>query len=486
MDAVLRSRIVAGTAAFVVVLTGAACGSSSEPSPKPTTGGLPSSATSSATDSQQGVVKQLWAQTWTSEGQGPPDAASAVAVSPGGSTVFVTGSGPTVAYAAATGKQRWLAIDPTFARGASSMAVRPDGATVFITGTTRRSGSAEDYLTVAYDAATGTRLWSARYNGPSNGMDNAASVVASDTMVIVNGSSTGVGTGTDFATVAYDATTGKQRWVARYDGPGHGVEAWFPSGVHSLAVDPKGETAFVTGGSQGAGSKADYATVAYDAATGIRRWVARYDDPSSMQDLAAAVAVSPDGSTVVATGSSEAAATKSDIATVAYNAATGKQLWVKRYNGAANQNEGGGAVVFGPDGPKVFITGTSEGATPGHEDFATVAYNSATGALLWTKRYDGPTGGDDNAYDLAASPDGSVLVVTGRSVPAPMKDVYATVGYGTGSGEQLWTQAYGVTGSPTDGNLSSEAHAVAVSPKDGTVFVTGVSGRGYATVAYRS
>jgi hypothetical protein len=64
--------------------------------------------------------------------------------------------------------------------------------------------------------------------------------------------------------------------------------------------------------------------------------------------------------------------------------------------------------------------------------------------------------------------------------------VYATVGYGTGSGEQLWTQAYGVTGSPTDGDLSSEAHAVAVSPKDGTVFVTGVSGRGYATVAYRS
>ena len=44
--------------------------------------------------------------------------------------------------------------------------------------TRMEDGTAEDYATVAYDAATGGRLWARRYNGPGNGRDWAVSTGA--------------------------------------------------------------------------------------------------------------------------------------------------------------------------------------------------------------------------------------------------------------------------------------------------------------------
>ena len=47
---------------------------------------------------------------------------------------------------------------------------------MFVTGSSQGVGSGSDYATVAYSAATGTRLWVRRYNGPANGNDGASSV----------------------------------------------------------------------------------------------------------------------------------------------------------------------------------------------------------------------------------------------------------------------------------------------------------------------
>ena len=47
-------------------------------------------------------------------------------------------------------------------------------------------------------------------------------------------------------------------------------------------------TLFVTGKSKGSASDFDYATVAYDAATGAQLWVKRYDGPENHPDLIAA------------------------------------------------------------------------------------------------------------------------------------------------------------------------------------------------------
>ena len=98
-----------------------------------------------------------------------------------------------------------------------------------------------------------------RYQGPGDETDEATSVAVSPTgkKVFVTGWSWGRST-IAYATVAYNAATGAQWWVKRYQGTGElGSIAW------SLAVSPTANTVFVTGESSGATSGLDYATIAY-------------------------------------------------------------------------------------------------------------------------------------------------------------------------------------------------------------------------------
>ena len=86
--------------------------------------------------------------------------------------------------------------------------------------------------------------------------------------------------------------------------------------------------------------------------------------------------------------------TSSDYATVAYDASTGTELWVTRYNGPGNGDDYAAyALGMSPDGSAVFVTGYSRGSTSGF-DYATVAYDATTGAELWASRYNGAADGD--------------------------------------------------------------------------------------------
>lgn len=84
-----------------------------------------------------------------------------------------------------------------------------------------------DYVTIAYGAATGTRLWLARHNGPRNGSDGGTSVVASPdgSTVFVTGSAWRPGSGHDYLTMAYGAATGTKLWLTRYNGPANSETA---------------------------------------------------------------------------------------------------------------------------------------------------------------------------------------------------------------------------------------------------------------------
>jgi hypothetical protein len=114
----------------------------------------------------------------------------------------------------------------------------------------------------AVSSGPGTQLWVSRYNSPANGDDTPTAVTVSPDgkTVYVTGSSQGVapGTGYDYATVAYGATTGAQLWAKRYNGPGNANDMANP-----VAVSPATGTVFVTGLSVGSGSSADDATIAY-------------------------------------------------------------------------------------------------------------------------------------------------------------------------------------------------------------------------------
>jgi WD40 repeat protein len=351
---------------------------------------------------------------------------------------------------------------------AHALGVSPDGSKVFVTGRSDGSTSTWDYVTLAYDASTGAKLWVRRYNGPANSVDsaNALGVSPDGSEVFVTGQSYGSTSGSDYATVAYDASTGAKLWVRRYPHSGYGASA--------LGVSLDGSEVFVTGRIEGS-TFGDYATVAYDASTGVQLWVRRYTGPGN--DSANALGVSPDGSEVFVTGRSDGSGSgEFDYATVAYDAATGARLWVRRYAGPGDDSAN--ALGVSPDGSKVFVTGQSERSTSG-ADYATVAYDASTGAKLWVRRY--TRSGFDVANALGVSPDGSEVFVTGQSDGSTSGADYATVAYDASTGAKLWVRRYT---RPAD----EAPFALGVSPDGSAVFVTGYSGSSdgaaYATVAY--
>jgi WD40 repeat protein len=364
-----------------------------------------------------GPVKVLWEARSSGSGH-----AGSLAVSPDGSTVFVPGEyGTTLAYDGTAGEEIWSTNGPYI--GLGSLAVTPDGSTIFVAGY---------HLAVAYDASTGEEIW-LRYSSI-----NMSSVAANrdGTVVFCTGSFVSPPCSYEYGTVAHDAATGEEIWSARYNGPAsvHWPCDPPPPGheATSLAVSPDGSVVFVTGGSYGGGTDHDYATIAYDAATGEEIWITRYDWTTGA-DFAASLAVSPDGSVVFVTGGSFGGGTDYDYATIAYDAATGEEIWITRYG--TTGADFAASLAVSPDGSVVFVTGS---ARPPYyyqhrADYATIAYDAATGEEIWNARYDGSgwhRGGiDEQACSVAVSPDGSTAFVTGTSFR--FSGDVATVAYAT-------------------------------------------------------
>jgi outer membrane protein assembly factor BamB len=166
----------------------------------------------------------------------------------------------------------------------------------------------------------------------------------------------------------------------------------------------------------------------------------------------------------------------SQVSTVAYDAATGAQLWAR----AVKVTSISAGIATSPDGSTVYVL-NSANASHGGSAYATEAYASANGAIRWTARYQGPVSGSLTLpEDLAASPDGARVYVTGDSTALGGQDQFATVAYDAATGAVAWVARYG---HPAQ---NSASYGVAVNPDSSKVFVTGDSGAGGATVAYHS
>src|SRR5437867_5306833 len=275
-------------------------------------------------------------------------------------------------------------------------------------------------------ASPGRQSWVASYNGPASSVDEAkAAVVSPDgTRVFVTGESAGFGTNDDYddATVAYNAATGGQLWAARYDGPAHGLDE-----AGGIGVAPDGSKVFVTGYVSTTGSP-EAATVAYDAATGSRVWVALYDGVGHGAS-AGGLGVSPDGSRVYISGDSYDGPPYylHRYATVAYDAASGSLIWATRHARPGSDQNDAGLLQVSPDASRVFVAGTTFASTA--FDYTTVAYDASTGHALWASSYNGPGLAFDFPFSLAVSPDGSKVFATGYSDAPNTGDDYATVAW---------------------------------------------------------
>jgi len=355
------------------------------------------------------------------------------------------------------------------------LATSPDGSTVYMGGESFGSqATSYDYAAVAVDSSTGDLRWVTRYNGPGSSFDGGRDLAADSQLVVETGFSSGVGTLFDYATVALDPATGAHRWVRRYDGPAHSVDE-----AQAVGISPDGSKVFVTGYSTGDGTSYDIATIAYDAASGQRLWKARYDGPASSLDVANDIAVTP--GIVFVTGYSTGIGTDVDFTTIAYDPVTGAQLWLQRWDGPSHGRDNAFAVAVAPNGSRVYVTGFSGGSGPlASTDITTIGYDAA-GTQVWADLFDGPAHGDDGGNAVTVAPNSRQVYVAGFASGGTTD--YATLFFDAASGQRRLAILADGGSAQTD-----NANGVAVDPSNGRVYVTGVSGAGTTdeilTIAY--
>jgi hypothetical protein len=298
-------------------------------------------------------------------------------------------------------------------------------------------------------------------------------IVAGTDTVYSTGAYINPSTGIDpIVTVAYDAGSGARRWVGRYDGPEEGGEAYPWDSV----LSPDGGTLYVAGSHTTAAPQrsTDAAVIAFDTGDGNIRWVASLGAEGS--DAFRAVAVSPDGESVYAAGRLRGWP-DADLLVAELDGATGAIRWTDTHAGSGGLDDEALDAALSPDGERLFVTGELDRridyqAQLERGDIITLAYDTEERTRLWTSVHDGPMGLRDEPANLAVSPDGRQVFVAGRQDADFYSGVYtediAVLAHDAATGARTWARSF-------DGPASSadEAEAVAVSPDGATVYVNG-------------
>ena len=378
------------------------------------------------------------------------------------------------------GTQIWVARD-SGPHGAfdtvAGMATSPDGSTVYVAGT-----SAGTFFVAAHDALTGATRWAVRTADPDGYQifAEAVSLSADGTRLFVTGDVERSVDTRDGRTIAYDTVDGSVLWAS--DVMMQDRWEFIP---RRIAVSPDGSRVLVTGsrtGNRGPNDFWDYYTLSYAAATGTLVWKATYDGPAHGGDTAEGLGVSPDGTSVFVTGTSKGTGRyERDFVTIAYSADDGAQRWKARY--AVGVDDFAVGLAVSPDGSRVYVAGYGRAAITDPHDYTLAAYDAVTGGQVGVATF--ADGNDDYAASLAIGGDGSRVYVTGSG-----SQDFLTVAFDASTLEPAWHARY------DGGHGIDDAYSVAVSPDGAHVYVTGegersriacfgdIQATGYATVRY--
>lgn len=292
---------------------------------------------------------------------------------------------------------------------------------LYVAGESSSASSGRDYLILKISPA-GQVLWVNSYNGPANGDDSPAAIaVDAFGEVFVTGSSEGIGSDLDIATVRLTSDgfrspswrdIGHGLGVRRYNGLGNGSD-----GGLALALDVNGFS-YVTGRSLGAGTFTDVVTIKYPQISnqaGDEAWVRRYNGAGNGIDEPVAVLADAAG-LVHVLAASEGIGTDTDWAFLRYDAngnlasswpTLGESTGVRRFSSLGAVVDRPVAMVRDAAG-NLIATGVSRPGATG--DDLTVLKLLADGQFAWTNYYNGPGNGADVPAAIRVDVAGDVIV----------------------------------------------------------------------------
>src|SRR5690349_9305486 len=161
------------------------------------------------------------------------------------------------------------------------------------------------------------------------------------------------------------------------------------------------------------------------------------------------------------------------VATVVLSAvpaqAAGESYWSKIYAGPAAKLDTVAGIAVDPSTPYwIWVVGTSVGDTT-HADIVTMMLDAYTGKKIWSRRFDGPAHGNDQAVSIDATTNDSMIVATGSSETTAGSGTTdaVTLAFQYDTGHRLWSRRF-----------SMSSHS-----SDAPVDLVAIDGRSYVLVA---
>ena len=239
-----------------------------------------------------------------------------------------------------------------------------------------------------------------------------------------------------------------ETWSTSWGHAGPEERGDFPGQVEDSVVAPSGRTLYVTGViTEDDGLGSDITTLAFEAHSGRRKWVRRYEGGRGEGDhfnWGRALALSPNGRRLYVAGYQNATNADADWAVLGYRTRDGKLLWSR-----AGSRGGAEAIdlVVSPDGRRVYVTGTARE----EQDMMTIAFESRTGEVVWRQRHTSPHG-IVRPSQIEVAPSGRQLFVLAgvqSESPRPALDTtVVTYSLYERRAEREWVAVTHATGSP--------------------------------------
>jgi hypothetical protein len=297
------------------------------------------------------------------------------------------------------------------------------------------NGANEDYYICKIDGATDSVVWSAVYNGPDDDVDQATgcSLDSSGSLYVTGFSHNG--TDFDALTIKYDAATGAQGWVRRYN-TGVDINEY----ASSCAADRFGNV-YITGTCNqdeifSPGYKEDYHAfvLKYNGATGDTVWSRYLYDLSDSLSEANDCCVDDSGNVYIVGYVSPDGDVLHSLA-IKLQAVNGDTAWVRRY--APTNTESANNCCLDAAGNLIAV-GT-RGVFYNPDTIRVIRYNSANGDTIWGKSF---PANHNLPQDCAMAGDSALLVSAIRSDYGWWSDQYTIYKFAIDAGDTMWSRSF--------------------------------------------